>query len=297
MTPEQTRALVSSRRSSDRRLASRAILDDPTLIERKIIEGAFHREPVPHIRHNLAIALKKLSEVSRDATEPRAEDAKAIYDEAYLRALRTVTSDILHQLNPLIGDIAEAARQDIAAFEGSRTEDRLDQIRRQVDAIAKLHQAAKPAVFEEFDLSQIVRSCVPNDLDVDLVTLAFAGPEQFIVQGDSSLVCIAVTNTLRNAVEACLPLASEERKPTITLNWDVTDRDYWVTIIDEGVGYKGNIEGAFEVGNSTKGHDGHGLPSARAAMQSLSGSIDLIPLPDGGCSVSLSWPAVGGVKP
>lgn len=44
-------------------------------------------------------------------------------------------------------------------------------------------------------------------------------------QGDPSLVAVAITNGLRNAVEACLAVA-QDQKPKITINCDATDRDY-----------------------------------------------------------------------
>lgn len=102
-------------------------------------------------------------------------------------------------------------------------------------------------------------------------------------QGDPSLAAIAITNGLRNTVEAYLAVAQDQR-PKITINWDATDRDYWVTILDEGIGFPRNIEGAFEIGNGTKGHLGHRLPSVRAAIQCLSGRIELIPQDDKGCA-------------
>lgn len=292
MTPEQFNALVSSKRSADRRLAGREIAANPTLVDRAVIEGAFHREPVPQIRQHFAAALEKL--IARaPATEPPAAQAKAIYEEAYLKAVRNVTECVLHQLNPLIGDIEQAACAELNNFDASQTKVRIGQIKLQADAITKLYNAAKPAVFEEFDLAKVIRNCLPNDLEHNRCMLSFAGPAPLMVQGDPSLVTIAVTNGLRNAIEASAPVASDHHKPAIIVNWNATDRDYWISILDEGVGFHGSVAGAFEIGTSTKGHSGHGLPKIRAAMLSLSGSAELIPQKDRGCALSLSWPIIG----
>src|ERR1700751_4745583 len=112
MTPEQFKALVSSKRSADRRLAGREITLNPTLVDREVIEGAFHRESVPQIRQQFAAALESLYALA-PAQEPPAKEAKAIYEEALVRATRNVTEQVLHQLNPLIGDIEKAASSEL----------------------------------------------------------------------------------------------------------------------------------------------------------------------------------------
>jgi signal transduction histidine kinase len=293
MTPEQFTALVSSKRSADRRLAGREIAANPTLVDRSVIEAAFYGETVPQIRQQFASALEALSAQAPVAAEPPAEQAKAIYDEAYVKSLRHVTERVLHQLNPLIGDIEQKAAAEIVDFEASETKIRISQIKLQVEAIAKLYNAAKAAVIEDFDLATVIRDCLPHDLEHNKCLVSFAGPAPLLVQGDPSLITIAVTNGLRNAIEACLPVATADHKPAIVINWDMTDRDYWISILDEGIGFHGSIPGAFEIGTSTKGHSGHGLPALGAAMVSLSGTAELIPQKDKGCVLTLTWPVIG----
>lgn len=169
-------------------------------------------------------------------------------------------------------------------------------IKLQADAVKKLYIASKPAIFEEFDLATIIKNCLPNDLPHTQCMVSFAGTSPEIVQGDQSLVAIAVTNGLRNAIEASISVARDDYKPPIIVNWGATDRDVWISIIDEGIGFHGSIEGAFQIGTSTKeGHSGHGLPAIRAAMLSLSGNAELIPK-DKGCALNLSWPIIGTTK-
>ena len=91
MTPEQFSALVSSKRSADRRLAGREIAANPTLVDRSVIETAFYGETVPQIRQQFASALEALSAQASVAAEPPAEQAKSIYDEAHVKSLRHVT--------------------------------------------------------------------------------------------------------------------------------------------------------------------------------------------------------------
>lgn len=293
MTPNEAVVMISSQRSSDRRLAGREITANPRLVKREVIEAAYHRETVPQIRQQLGTALKILDAEKPKVSEPDEGQARAIYDEAFVRATRTVTERILHQLNPLIGDIEQASRSDMPHFEGSKTQVAIGQIRLQTEAIIKLYNASKPASIEEFDLSTAIRNCLPHDLNHQLCEINFIGHEAIIVQGDPALIAVAVTNTLRNAIEASLPVADIINRPKIIVNWGVTDRENWITIIDEGVGFIGNIGAAFEIGTSTKGHSGHGLPAAKAAMLSLSGQIEMIPQKDRGCAINLSWPVFG----
>ena len=292
MTPEQFKLLVSSRRSADRRIAAREIVANATLVGREVIVGAFHRETVPQIRQQFATALESL-DARAPSVEPPAKEARAIYNEAHVKAVRMVTEQLLHQLNPLIGDIEGAASTEVPNYDASRTKVSVGQIKLQAEAIAKLYHASKPAVYEEFDLAEVIRNCLPSDLKHDRCTLDFTGKAPLLVQGDQSLVTIAVTNGLRNAIEASISIASEEHKPLIVVNWGATDRDYWISIIDEGEGFHGNIAGAFNIGTSNKpGHGGHGLPAIRAAMLSLSGTADLVPK-ERGCALNLSWTIIG----
>lgn len=294
MTPDQAAAMISSQRSADRRLAGREIAANPKLVERAVIEAAYHHETVPQIRQQFGAALKALNAARPKVAEPDEDQARAIYEEASLRATRTVTERILHQLNPLIGDIEQTAQVEISHYEKSKTRIAIGQIQLQAMAIVKLYNASKPASIEEFDLAASVRNCLPHDLDHQRCRISFAGTQPTMVQGDPALIAVAVTNILRNAIEASLPVAGDSQKPPIIVNWGMTDRESWISVIDEGIGFGGNIAGAFEIGSSTKGHSGHGLPAAKAAMQSLSGKIEMIPQEDKGCVVNLSWPVLGG---
>jgi len=66
--------------------------------------------------------------------------------QAQSRIIREVgTGIILHQLNPLIGDIEQSACSDIVNFDERQTRARIVQIKLQIEAITKLYNAAKPA--------------------------------------------------------------------------------------------------------------------------------------------------------
>jgi signal transduction histidine kinase len=290
MTADELKALVTSRKSADRRLAARELAANPKAVDRALIEAAFHQERIPQIRLLFTEAIRTLDQGTA-SPEPAATQAKEIYDDAYVSAVRRVTERVLHQLSPLIGDIEHASMSEIPQYDPSQTKICIGQLKLQIDAISKLYHSSKPAKYEEFDVAALVRNCLPHDLNLARCDVKFAGTTPLMVHGDPSLITIAVTNGLRNAIEASLPVATDDRKPSIIINWDVTDRDHWISILDEGVGYTGSIPGAFEIGQSTKpGHSGNGLPAVKAAMLSLSGHVELIPQKDAGCVLQLTWP-------
>ena len=77
------------------------------------------------------------------------------------------------------------------------------------------------------------------------------------------------------------------------VNWNVTDVEYWVAILDGGPGPPYGFNRAFDIGSTTKEGDnlGMGLASAKRAIESLSGSIALMPRSEaGGARLEFRWP-------
>jgi sensor histidine kinase regulating citrate/malate metabolism len=119
--------------------------------------------------------------------------------------------------------------------------------------------------------------------------VSFVGPKPMIVTSDPALVRLALCNGVRNAFEAVVAASANEPHPII-INWDQTDVDYWVAILDRGAGLVGPIEAAFEIGKSTKqGHSGFGLAIARQAIETLGGTVTLEPAAQGGTRYEARW--------
>ena len=108
------------------------------------------------------------------------------------------------------------------------------------------------------------------------------------------MICLSFVNGLRIAIDATKALEAEiEVYPDITINWGATDVDTWVAIVDSGVGFRGNVARAFEIGSTTKaGHLGMGLATAQQAMTSMDGSVRLIP-GERGVRFEMRWPKAG----
>ena len=74
------------------------------------------------------------------------------------------------------------------------------------------------------------------------------------------------------------------------VSWGTTDVDNWVSIVDVGIGFKGNVQRAFDIGTTTKaGHHGMGLAIANQAIVSMGGGIILVPN-ERGVRFEMRWP-------
>ncbi len=110
-----------------------------------------------------------------------------------------------------------------------------------------------------------------------------------LVTSDRALLRLAVSNGIRNAVEAVTGAPGDEPHPIIVA-WGATDVDYWVTVLDRGPGVVGPAESAFGIGKTTKkGHSGFGLTIARQAIETLGGMCTLQPVTEGGARFELRW--------
>jgi signal transduction histidine kinase len=101
---------------------------------------------------------------------------------------------------------------------------------------------------------------------------------------------LCLSNGLRNAIEATAGAGGDLGNRPITISWGHTDVDCWVSIMDLGVGFKGNLQRAFEMGTTTKsGHLGMGLAIAYQALASMSGRLMLVPN-QRGVRFEMRWP-------
>lgn len=161
--------------------------------------------------------------------------------------------------------------------------------------LARLRRAASAPKIEEISLTNCIYQWIEEEAGAGPVSILRAGPHECTVEADKGLICLGFTNGLRNAIDATLALAVEDaRYPDIAVNWGVTDKDVWIAIVDSGVGFRGNVARAFEIGSTTKaGHLGMGLATAQQAMTSLNGSVRLIP-GDREVRFEMRWPKAVG---
>lgn len=210
--------------------------------------------------------------------------------QVYADALETTASQIMHEIEPLLGSLRLAAEAEVRNFDGSATRRGLDRLDDFLAALSRLRRAASAPKMEEFSLDEVVQRCIQDTPAPDGIQIQKSGPQPCIVVGDSSLVSLAFANGLRNAIEATNALPTDAPRMAITVAWGTTDVDYWVSIVDLGIGFKGNVQRAFDIGTTTKpGNLGMGLATASLAATSMSGRVLLVPN-ERGVRFEMRWP-------
>lgn len=272
--------------------AARHLAEHADAKQIRLIEGALSVETVAWVSSALRRALQRArptdsARLGPERVELSADQTAQIYSDA----LETTAKQIIHEIEPILGALRLSAETEMANFEGSDTKRGLERMEALVAGLARLRQAASAPKLEDFALDQCIFAWIAEEVGQKPVGVLRAGPQETVVEGDKGLVCLAFVNGLRNAVDATLALPVEdERYPEITVNWGATDIDVWVAIVDAGVGFRGSLSRAFEIGSTTKaGHLGMGLATAQQAMTSLGGSVRLIP-GERGVRFEMRWP-------
>lgn len=257
-----------------------------------LIEGALAVETVAWVTSALKRALQRARPTDSNAPGPERVELSADQTaQIYSDALETTAKQIIHEIEPILGALRLSAETEMANFEGSDTKRGLERMEALVAGLARLRQAASAPKLEDFALDQCIFAWIAEEVGQKPIGVLRAGPQETVVEGDKGLICLAFVNGLRNAIDATLALPGEDgRYPEITVNWGATDIDVWVAIVDAGVGFRGSLSRAFEIGSTTKsGHLGMGLATAQQAMTSLGGSVRLIP-GDRGVRFEMRWP-------
>jgi signal transduction histidine kinase len=210
--------------------------------------------------------------------------------QVYADALETAASQLIHEIEPVLGTLRLAAESEIQSFESSDTRRNLDRLDELVAAVARLRRAASAPKIEEFSLDELVQRCIQEVGAAEAFQILKAGPQPCVVEGDSSLITLALSNGLRNAIEATASTGLDPANLPIIVSWGHTDVDCWISIVDSGIGFKGNIQRAFDIGTSTKaGHLGMGLAIAKQALESMAGKLMLVPN-QRGVRFEMRWP-------
>ena len=159
----------------------------------------------------------------------------------------------------------------------------------ETDTIEQLKGAAAVPRPEEFDLVELLTEIVSQAVGSDPIEVSLLGAKPMLITSDRALLRLAISNGIRNAVEAVTGAPGNEPHPIIVI-WGETDVDYWVTVRDRGLGVIGPTESVFGIGKTTKkGHSGFGLTIARQAIETLGGACTLQPTTEGGALFEIRW--------
>jgi signal transduction histidine kinase len=274
--------------------AARYLADHAGPQDEQPLREALARERIQWIRSALRRAITRLSpeapsepfEQSIDRDDLPAGFAAQVHAEA----LETTASQLMHEIEPLLGSLRVAAMEEISGFDESNTRRALDRLDDFLAALSRLRKAASAPRSEEFSLDEAIQRCIQDTPTPEGVQVQRSGPQPCIVEGDSSLISLAFCNGLRNSIEATVAVGGDLADHPIVVTWQTTNVECWISIVDVGIGFKGNLERAFQIGTTTKaGHLGMGLAIAEQAVASMGGRVILAPN-ERGVRFEMRWP-------
>ena len=290
-------SLLRSSSANDRLIGARFLARSATPEDIGDIDIAIRNENVSWVRNALTAALVRATiswDKSPELPEGTASDDELSLTDSqvqqiYSSALQESTSVLLHEVEPLVGMARLYAKREIQDFEQSRTKAQFEQLDSLLHAIADLRKASSPAKLTEVDLPTLIRELLDRETADHKAVIQLAGPAPFNVLADRGRLLLTLGNGLRNALEANDAVDEPLRRPLV-INWNKTEKDFWVSILDHGTGLKGSIERIFEIGSTSKaGHQGMGLAVARQAMLSMDGDITISPREESGVKFEIRW--------
>lgn len=292
MTREEALEGLSSSSAHDRLKAARFLARNSDPSDLHVLRDTLQTETVSYVRSGLELAIKRASNSAPLVVDEAVQEYEVPADvRAQIRneVTEEIAGQILHEIASPVGLIASAAAREVPDYEHSKTRRHVENLKRVFDAIEQLKGAAAVPRPEEFDLAELFTDIVSEEIRDCPIEISLHGAKPMVITSDRTLLRFAVSNGVRNAVEAVLDSPSNEPHP-IVVTWGATDVDYWVAVLDRGPGVVGPAESAFGIGKTTKkGHSGFGLAIARQAIETLGGSCTLQPAAEGGTRFEVRW--------
>jgi signal transduction histidine kinase len=285
--------MLASGSNHERLKAARFLMRNAEISDLAALRKARQTETVSYVKTSLNVGIARLSNMPGTAqTDPAGEIEipEEVKRQIRSQAVEWIAGLLLHEISSPIGLAKRSASREIPDYENSKTKYHLESVQRTFEAIEQLKGATTVPKPERFDLSELLSSLVSEEGgNVHEGAVSLIGPKPLMVTSDPTLVRLAVCNGIRNAIESVAAAKPAEPHP-IVINWGETDVDYWVAVLDRGVGIVGPVEPAFEIGKSTKqGHSGFGLAIARQAIETLGGTVRLEPSTAGGARYEARW--------
>jgi len=272
--------------------AARALLYLADPGDAQILRAALRDEAVPWVRSALGSALETLDLPVRPSAPPEFGAEDDVIDDVYMRAMKDISLRLIHELRPLLGKALLFAEQEFGEFDKSKTRLELERLGDALAAIEQLGRAATPPVLSEVNLRAVAQNAVDSCVGGRATLVDIAGPDDAVVASDRGLLEMIMRNAISNALDAVeLHDAATGGAGRVTVTWGKTDRDYWMSVLDDGAGVSGSSNQLFETGVTTKaGHFGMGLATARTAAISLRGTATLGSGQSGGALFQLRIP-------
>lgn len=292
MTREEALQRLSSSSAHDRLKAARYLARNSYPSDLPRLRDAQRSESVSYVLTSLQLAIKRASNPASHGpaeTIKEHESPPDVRAQIWKEVTQEVTGQLLHEIASPVGLIASAAAREISDYDRSMTKRYVENLKRVFQAIEQLKGAAGVPKPDEFDLAELLAEIVSDETESHAVEISLHGARPMLIVSDRKLVQLAISNGIRNAVEAIIVSDCNEPHPII-VTWGETDVDYWVSVLDRGPGLIGPAESAFGIGNTNKkGHSGFGLAIARQAIETLGGTCTLQPATERGARFEISW--------
>lgn len=272
-----------------------AALDLREVVEKADRERLFRllsRESVPWVKHALEQAFASLDPSRRGSVSEVEEFDAPVHIRGGYDDPAAVIGQVLHELLPAVGKLKLAATRSFQTFEESELKIEFDKLDELLEMFERWRQTKMPLKSTEFRLSQLVGEVVQDNFDDDVSVLIEPKTDSLIVRCDRTMLSVILANGIRNAKEAIVAKGSSRRRTdVVTVSFGATDRDWWVAVIDDGLGLADDSSHLFRTSTSTKpGHRGLGLPVALSAATRMGGRLSLDSQPSGGARLLFSMP-------
>ncbi|MCC6070477.1 sensor histidine kinase [Massilia sp. GCM10020059] len=285
--------LAQSDGSHDRLRAARYFVRNHTYEDLNFLRIWSAKENVGWVKRALAMTLETITQHGPPAPPldqvPAGETNTPSPELAHSRALKEVASALLHELEPLVGLLGVKIKKEIPNYEVSETKRQFEILRLYFHALSNLRLASEVTNVEDLDIGVVLQELLDetDNLGLDIQLL---GTPRCIAHVDKGLIRIAAINGIRNAIESSVEARDSRPVGPILINWGETDADYWIAIIDDGVGL-GRIEDPGRtLGRTSKaGHFGMGLSIVKQAMQALEGHLSVTSPEGKGATFELRW--------
>lgn len=291
---EEALRLLNSESIADRFNAARFFVGNkhpehkPALVERR------KKERVRHIKMALNQAINGIDVIERNGSsetigyDPSTEKELRRYLKA--QAIHEFSGTVIHELSKRIGLLEANLRAEFPNFPESSSENSFKNLKAVFRGIENIQRSADTPKSSEFDLSQLIQEIVCAEDNSSDMVFNFEGVQPCIIRCDQSILHLALSNGIRNSIEAVKQIHDYTELNNIVICWGANDHDIWVSIIDNGVGLDGDPKEAFKTGSTNKdGHIGFGLGILSQCMETLGGYAELSNVVSGGAQLILRW--------
>lgn len=273
---------IFSRTTAERLDAARLLSEEAVETDLSVIRLALGSEVVPWIRSALEDARSRLERGSVIASESKSVLSE--HPSIQENVKHETIGQVLHELTPAIGRLKMAVMKEYDGYSGSKIENEFEKIAELIDLFSRWRRVNSAPRYISVDVRKLLNEVIEDEASGGVPIIVIDEFRMPLVVTDREFLKAAIANGLRNAIQAIESKGGARTgEESVTVSYGATDREFWISVNDDGVGLSGKVEAVFAATTTTKpGHSGLGLPIAREAINKLGGRLSLTPaLPAG----------------